>query len=87
MNYSVLEWANLTQITIISTAVGKNSFEEVNEIVQNAVLGFSLKNDRLISVHFQGKPCSITVIQGYDPLMLKKLKLNGPMKTYKTFEN
>ena len=59
----------------------------VNKGVQNAVLGYNLKNDRLISVHFQGKPCSITVIQGYDPLMLKKLKLNGPMKTYKTFEN
>ena len=86
MNYSVLEWANLTQITIISTAVGKNSFEEVNEIVQNAVLGFSLKNDRLISVHFQGKPFSIIVIQIYaPPLMLKKLKLNGSVKTYKTF--
>ena len=86
MNYSVLEWANLTQITIISTAVGKNSFEEVNEIVQNAVLGFSLKNDRLISVHFQGKPFSIIVIQIYaPPLMLKKLKLNGSVKTYMTF--
>ena len=30
--------------------------------VQNAVLGCSLKNDRMISVHFQGKPFSITVI-------------------------
>ena len=66
MNYSRLEWANLTQ-TIISTTVGKNSFEEVNEIVQNAVLGFSLKNDRMISVHFQGKPFSIIVIQVYAP--------------------
>ena len=54
-------------MTNISTTVGKNSFEEVNEIVQNAVLGFSLKNDRLISVHFQGKPFSITVIQVYAP--------------------
>ena len=67
MNYSGLKWANLTQITIISTTVGKNSFEEVNERVQNAVLGFSLKNDRMISVHFQGKPFSITVIQVYAP--------------------
>ena len=31
--------------------------------VQNAVLGCNLKNDRMISVHFQGKPFSITVIQ------------------------
>ena len=47
--------------------MGKNSFEEVNEIVQNAVLGFSLKNDRMISVCFQGKPFNITVIQVYAP--------------------
>ena len=39
----------------------------VNERVQNAVLGCSLKNDRVISVHFQGKPFSITVIQAYAP--------------------
>ena len=37
----------------------------VNKRVQNAVLGCNLKNDRLISVHFQGKPLSITVIQVY----------------------
>ena len=36
-----------------------------NKTVQNAVLGCSLKNDRLISVHFQGKPFNITVIQIY----------------------
>ena len=34
----------------------------VNKRVRNAVLGCSLKNDRMISVHFQGKPFSITVI-------------------------
>ena len=33
----------------------------------NAVLGCNLKNDRMISVHFQGKPFSITVIQVYAP--------------------
>ena len=38
----------------------------VNKRVQNAVLGCNLKNDRnLISVHFQGKPFNITVIQVY----------------------
>ena len=43
--------------------------------VQNAVLGCSLKNDRMISVHFQGKPFNIMVIQVYVwPVMLKKLK-------------
>ena len=58
----------------------------VNKRVQNAVLGCNLKNDRMISVRFQGKPFNNTVIQVYaQPLMLKKLKLNSSMKTYKTF--
>ena len=35
--------------------------------VRNAVLGCNLKNDRMISVRFQGKPFSITVIQVYAP--------------------
>ena len=39
----------------------------VNERVQNAVLGCDLKNDRMISVRFQGKPFNITVIQVYVP--------------------
>ena len=37
----------------------------VNERVQNAVLGCNLKSDRMISVHFQGKPFNITVIKVY----------------------
>ena len=37
----------------------------VNKRVRNAVLGCSLKNDRMISVHFQGKPFNITVIHVY----------------------
>ena len=39
----------------------------VNKRVPNAVLGFSLKNDRMISVRFQGKPFNSTVIQVYAP--------------------
>ena len=39
----------------------------VNKRIQNAVLGCNLKNDRMISVHFQGKPLNITVIQVYAP--------------------
>ena len=39
----------------------------VNRRVQNAVLGCNLKNDRMISVHFQGKPFGMTVIQVYAP--------------------
>ena len=39
----------------------------VNKSVQNAVLGCNLKNDRMISVRFQGEPFNITVIQVYAP--------------------
>ena len=39
----------------------------VNKRLQNAVLGCNLKNDRMISVHFLGKPFNITVIQVYAP--------------------
>ena len=39
----------------------------VNKGVQNALLGFSLNNNKMISVRFQGKPFSITVIQVYAP--------------------
>ena len=39
----------------------------VNKRVVNAVLGCSLKNDRIISVRFQGKTFNITVIQAYAP--------------------
>ena len=39
----------------------------VNKRVWNTVVGCNLKNDRMISVHFQGKPFNITVIQVYVP--------------------
>ena len=59
----------------------------VNKKVRTAVLGCNLKNDRMISVRLQGKPFNIIVIQVYapQPVTLKKLKLNGSIKTYKTF--
>ena len=57
----------------------------VNKRVQNAVLGCNLKNDRMTSVHFQGKIFNITVIQVYAPTgNAEKLKLDC-MKTCKTF--
>ena len=60
----------------------------VNKRVRNAVLGYSLKNNRMISVSFQGKPFNIMVPRSMpQPVMLKKLKLNGSMKAYKTFQN
>ena len=39
----------------------------VNKRVRNAVLGCNLKNDRMMSIRFQGKPFNITVIQVYAP--------------------
>ena len=39
----------------------------VNKRVRNAVLGCNLKNDRMVSVHLQGKPSNIMVIQVYAP--------------------
>ena len=57
----------------------------VNKRVRNPVLGCNLKNDRMISVHFQDKPFSITVIQVYAPTSnAEEDRLNGSMKTYKT---
>ena len=58
----------------------------VTKRVGNAVLGCNLKNDRMISVHFQGKPFNTMVIQAYAPTSnLKKLKVNSSLKNYKTF--
>ena len=59
-------------MTIISTA-GLESLRRngvaliVNKRVQNALLGCNLKNDRMVSVRFRGKPFNITVIQVYAP--------------------
>ena len=58
----------------------------VNKRVWNAVLGCNLKNDRMISVHFQGKPFNSTVVQVYSlTKLLKNMKVNRFMKTYRTF--
>ena len=58
----------------------------VNKRVWNAVLGCNLKNDRMISVRFQGKSSNVTVIQVYAPTSnAEEADVNGSMKTYKTF--
>ena len=60
-------------MTIISTTVGRESLRRngvaimVNKRVQNAILGCNLKNDRMISVCFQGKSFNIMVIQANAP--------------------
>ena len=59
---------------------------KINKRVQNAVLGSHLKNSRVISVHFQGKPFNITVIQVYVPTSnTEEAEVESSMKTYKTF--
>ena len=60
-------------MTIISTTVGRKESLRRNGValavhkVRNAVLVCNLKNDRMVSVHFQGKPFTITLIQVYAP--------------------
>ena len=61
----------------------------INKRVQNTVLGCNLRDDRMISVHFQGKPFNITVIQVYAPTSnaeeAEVERCTTSMKTYKTF--
>ena len=69
-------------MTIISTTVGKNPLEEMEKPswstrVLNAVLGCNLKNDRMISVHFQGNPFNITVIHVYALLGSSPSRIQG----------
>ena len=52
----------------------------VNKRVRNALLGCNLKNGRMISVHFQGKPFIITVTQAYAPTSnAEGAEVNGSM--------
>ena len=73
MNKNGQEGVHIIQMIIIIYYCGQESLRRngvaliVNKRVQNAVLGCNLKNDRMISVRFQGKPFSITVIQVYAP--------------------
>ena len=84
---------NLTQMTIISTNVGRNITRNgvaiiINKRVWNAVLGCNLKNDRMISVHFQGKLFKITAIQVYAPTSnTEDAEVEWCYEDYKTFQN
>ena len=72
-------------MTIISTIVGKNHLIG-NKRVLNAAHGCNLKNNRIISVRFQGKPFNITVIQVYAPTSnAEEGEVEGSVKTYRTF--
>ena len=58
----------------------------VNKRVQNAVLGGNLKKDRMISIHFQGKPLNITVIQAYASTSnAEEAEVEWFYEDYKTF--
>ena len=84
---------NLTQMTIISTNVGRNITRNgvaiiINKRVWNAVLGCNLKNNRMISVHFQGKLFKITAIQVYAPTSnTEDAEVEWFYEDYKTFQN
>ena len=74
LGISELKWTGMGEFNSddhYSYYCGKESLRRngvaimVNKKVRNVVLGCNLKNDRMISVHFQGKPFNITVIQGY----------------------
>ena len=76
LGISKLKWTGMGEFNSDDHYIyycGQESFRRngvaimVNKRVRNAVLGCSLKNDRKISVCFQGKPFSITVIQAYAP--------------------
>ena len=73
---SKLKWTGMSEFTSDDHYIyycGQESLRRngvvimVNKRVRNAVLGCNLKNDRMISVHFQGKPFNIMVIQAYAP--------------------
>ena len=74
LGISELKWTGMGEFNSVDHYIyycGQESLRRngvdiiVNKRVQNAVLGCNLKNDRMISFHFQGKPLSITVIQFY----------------------
>ena len=76
LGISELEWTGMGEFNSDAHYIyycGKESLRRngvaivVKKRVQNAALGCNLKNDKIISVHFQGKPFNITVIQDYAP--------------------
>ena len=76
LRISELKWTAMGEFnsdTILSTTEGKNPLEEMEQPSwstkesKNAVLGCSLKNDRMIFARFKDKPFNITVIQLYVP--------------------
>ena len=76
LGISKLKWTGMTEFNSDDHYIyycGQESLRRngaaivVNKRVWNAVLGCNLKNNKMISIHFQGKPFNITVIQVYTP--------------------
>ena len=76
LEISELKWIGMGELNSVDHYIyycGQESLRRngvdliVNKKVQNAVFACSLKNDRMISVHFQGKAFNIMVIQAYAP--------------------
>ena len=76
LGISKLKWAGMGEFNSDDNYIyycGQNSVRKngvaiiVHKRVWNVVLGCNLKKDKIISVHFQGKPFNITVIQVYAP--------------------
>ena len=67
LGISELKWTGMSELLWAESLRRNGVALVVNKRVQNAVTGCNLKNDRMISVRFQGKPFNITVIQVYAP--------------------
>ena len=71
LGISELRWTGISEFNSANCHCGQESLRRngvaiiVNKTVQNAILGYNLKNDRMITVRFQGKPFNIMVIQVY----------------------
>ena len=67
LGFSELKWKEMGEFNLQESLRRNGVALIINKRVQNTVLGCNLKNNRMISVHFHGKPCNITVIQVYTP--------------------
>ena len=95
LGISELKWPGMSEFNSDEDSIyyrGQESLRRngvaimVNRRVQNAVAGCNLKNYRIISVHFHGKPFNITVIQVYAPTSNdEEAEVERFMKTDKTF--
>ena len=76
LGISELKWTRIDELNsdghyiyyCVQESLRRNATAIIVNKVRNAVLGCNLKNDRVISVHFQSKPFSVTVIQVYAPI-------------------